>query len=74
MPAPSSEAPEAEPQAEPLIEEEQADTEGAAAEVTWPFRLDSDNLLDELAEGVLGQPEVSSPGDDAAAQLVKHNV
>ena len=61
-----SEAPEAQRQAEPVVETEPADTEEAAADV-MAFHLDND-LLDELAEDVLGQPD-ASPDDAAAVQL-----
>lgn len=60
------EAPEEQQQAESLLEEEVADTEVAAAD-TAAYDLDSD-LLDELAEDVLGKPG-ASPEDAAAAQL-----
>lgn len=55
------EAAEAQHQAEPLVEQELAATEVASE--AKAFHLDTD-LLDELAEGVLGPPE-----DPAAAQL-----
>ena len=62
-----SEALKAEPQAQLLEEEYQAGIEAAAAEAR-AIQLD-DDLLDELAEDVLGQPEVP-PEDAAAAELM----